>query len=174
MNYIRDTKLKENSNYNIIVEIPKRTNNKFELVEPANEEVKCVRKVKGKYPFCYGCFPQTYAGDKDPLDAILLTNKKYKSLDIVECQVIGVIKTIDAGEVDDKILLIPADEAIENLDKLEKKALKFLKSYKGKKSQMILDETIYDCSEAIKLINEANRSYKSKFIKSDKSKISSF
>lgn len=165
MNYISDVELKaKNRTYNIIVEIPKGTNNKFELVEPTNDRVECVRKVIGKYPFCYGCFPKTYAGDKDPLDVILLTKRKYKSLDIVNVQVIGVIKTIDFGEVDDKILAIPVDEPIEHLDKLEKKAMKFLKSYKGKDSKMQLDETIYDFAEAEKLIQNANQSYTNRLI----------
>ena len=35
----------------MIVEIPKGTNKKYELIEPKNEKVECVRKVHGKYPF---------------------------------------------------------------------------------------------------------------------------
>ena len=81
MNYIKDINLFKDSFYNMVIEIPKGTNSKYELVEPNNSEVKEVRKVVGKYPFYYGCFPQTYAGDKDPLDAILFTNRRYNSLD---------------------------------------------------------------------------------------------
>ena len=163
MNYIKDIKLREKDNYNVIIEIPKGTNNKYELVEPENDRVECVRKVIGKYPFYYGCFPETFAGDGDPLDMILLSNKQRDILDIVSVQLIGVIKTIDSGEVDDKVLVIANDEPIYHVDKLEKKALKFLKKYKGKKSNMILDETIYDCAEAVKIINQANKNYKEKF-----------
>lgn len=159
MNYIKDINLIEDGFYNIIIEIPKGTNSKYELVEPENSEVKEVRKVIGKYPFYYGCFPQTYAGDKDPLDVILFTDRKYNSLDIVKTQIIGVIKTIDNGEVDDKILVIPYDEVIEHLDKLEKKALKFLSKYKGKNSNTQIDYTIYDCEEAIDLIEKTNKNY---------------
>jgi inorganic pyrophosphatase len=175
MNYIKDIKLREKDSYNVIIEIPKGTNKKYELVEPENEKVECVRKVIGKYPFYYGCFPETFAGDKDPLDMILLSNKCRGILDIVSVQPIGVIKTIDDGEVDDKVLVIANDEPIDRLDKLEKKALKFLKSYKGKKSKMILDETIYDIEEAVKIINQANKNYKEKFSKVNSNKnLSSF
>ena len=159
MNYIKDTKLEENNFYNMIIEIPKGTNSKYELVGPKNDHVEEVRKVIGKYPFYYGCFPQTYAGDKDPLDVILFTDRKYNSLDIVKTQIIGVIKTLDYGEIDDKILAIPYDEVIEHLDELEKKALKFLSKYKGKNSNTQIDYTIYDCGEAIDLIEETNKNY---------------
>ena len=159
MNYIKDINLIEDGFYNIIIEIPKGTNSKYELVEPKNDHVEEVRKVICKYPFYYGCFPQTLAGDKDPLDIILFTDRKYNSLDIVKTQIIGVIKTIDNGEVDDKILVIPYDEVIEHLDKLEKKALKFLSKYKGKNSNTQIDYTIYDCGEAIDLIEETNKNY---------------
>lgn len=161
MNYIKDTKLEENNFYNMIIEIPKGTNSKYELVEPKNDHVEEVRKVIGKYPFYYGCFPRTLAGDNDPLDAILLTKRKYKSLDIVKVQLIGVIKTIDNGEVDDKILAIPYDEVIEHLDKLEKKALKFLSKYKGKKANTQIDTTIYDATEACRIVYEAHLKYRS-------------
>lgn len=159
MNYIKDINLIEDGFYNIIIEIPKGTNSKYELVEPKNDHVEEVRKVICKYPFYYGCFPQTLAGDKDPLDIILFTDRKYNSLDIVKTQIIGVIKTIDNGEVDDKILAIPYDEIIEHLDKLEKKTLKFLSKYKGKNSNTQIDYTIYDCEEAIDLIEETNKNY---------------
>jgi len=175
MNYIKDIRLKEDSAYAGIIEIPKGTNSKYELVEPNNDHVICVRKVIGKYPFYYGCFPETFAGDGDPLDMILLSNKQRGILDIVSVQPIGVIKTIDDGEVDDKVLVIANDEPIDHIDKLEKKTLKFLKRYKGKKSNMILDETIYDAIEAIKIINQANKNYKEKFSKVNSNKnLSSF
>lgn len=174
MNYIKDIKLKEDNFYNIIVEIPKGTNSKYELIDKLFNEVVEVRKVIGKYPFYYGCFPQTYAGDRDPLDMILITERKYEILDIVKVKPIGVIKTIDDGEVDDKVLVMPYDEnfAQSKLDKLINRVVKFLKTYKGKNSKMILDETIYSAEEAIKIISQAFKSYTSKFTKNNK--LSSF
>lgn len=159
MNYITDIKLQEQDSFNMIVEIPKGTNKKFELVEPNFDKVECVRKIHGKYPYYYGCFPQTYAGDKDPLDAILISNKKYKSLDIVKVQLLAVIKTIDNDEIDDKLIVIPTDEPVENLNKKYRIILKFLKSYKGKKANMFLDEKLYDCTIAKKLLDRANADY---------------
>lgn len=161
MNYIKDVSLRLNNEiYNMIVEIPKGTNKKFELVEPNFDKVECVRKVKGKYPFYYGCFPQTYAGDKDPLDAILLTNKTLHSLDIERVVPIAVIKTIDNNEIDDKVICVSYDEVVYiDLDKLLKPVYKFLKSYKGRHSNMNIDEIPYDESVARTLIENANKNY---------------
>ena len=173
MNYITDIKLRPNelfkTHLNMIIEIPTGTNEKFELVEPTFDRVECVRKVHGKYPFYYGCFPETYAGDKDPLDAILLTNKKYKQLDIVECRIVGVIHTIDAGFVDDKVLLVPCYEIMED-DDLQSKirhTIKFLKKYKGFHSKMILDSEVYGEDEARKVIHLAHTGYKSRLPKTN-------
>lgn len=156
MNYIKDIQLKENGGFNSIIEIPKGTNSKFELVDGKFDIVVEVRKVVGKYPFYYGCFPQTHAGDRDPLDMILISKRKFKSLDVVNVQPIGVIKTIDNNEVDDKIICVLADEKI--TIKI-KKIYKFLSTYKGKKSNTTIDSTFYPMEEAIKLIDKANKSY---------------
>lgn len=173
MNYIKDLALKNaDGSYNVIIEIPKGTNSKFELTDKVFDTLKEVRKVVGRYPFYYGCFPNTHSGDNDPLDMILLSNKKRNCLDVVPVEVIGVIKTIDNGEIDDKILVIAKDEVIKHLDKLEKKALKFLSKYKGKKSNTIIDFTIYDCEEGVRLIKEANALYNN--IKKGAKSLSSF
>ena len=162
MNLIKQTKLKEQNNlYNVIVEIPKGTNNKYELNDPIFDKVEVVRKVKGRYPYYYGCFPQTFAGDKDPLDMILLTKKKFKKLDIVKVEILGVIKTIDNNEVDDKIIVKPLNEEID-INKWKKKLFKFLKTYKGKNANTIIDETLYDSKVAEELIKKANYDYTQK------------
>lgn len=164
MNYIKDINLKnyQTQTFNMIVEIPKGTNKKYELVEPTFDKVECVRKVYGKYVFDYGCFPQTLAGDGDALDAILISTKKHKSLDIVEVKPIGVIKTIDNGEQDNKIIVTEQPIKDKLFDKLLKIAIKFLKKYKGKKSNMILDTTLYMKEEAVKEIEDCNRAYLNK------------
>lgn len=158
MNYINGIQLKENNGFNAIVEIPKGTNSKYELVDKTFDKIIEVRKVIGKYPFYYGCFPQTYAGDKDPLDMILLTKKKYTILSIVNVQPIAVIKTIDNGEVDDKVICVTMDEDIK-VEKHLKKALKFLKTYKGKNSNTIIDPKIYCINETLKTIEKANKTF---------------
>lgn len=156
MNYIKDIKLFNNdelNTVNMIIEIVKGSKDKGELVAPDFSELKIVRKCKYKYPFYYGCFPQTLAGDNDPADAILLTREKHKVLDVVKVQPIAIIKTIDNGEEDNKIICV--EGAFKRVDKLIDKVVKFLKIYKGKKANMIIDEKVYDVLEAMKCLKEA-------------------
>lgn len=159
MNYIKDINLKEKDlSFNGIIEIVKGDKIKYELKDKTFDELLPVRLGKYKHTFDYGCFPQTLAGDKDPMDMVLLTNKKHKKLDVVEVQLIGVLKTIDNGEVDDKIFAIDANEEIKNVEKLKNKAIKFLSKYKGKKADMqILG--FEDCVEAEKLLEKAYRAF---------------
>jgi inorganic pyrophosphatase len=69
------------------------------------------------YPFYYGSFPRTLAGDKDPLDMILFTDKQHQPLDLVKVDIIGAVKTIDAGEQDDKIICVESDCGLSNVKK---------------------------------------------------------
>ena len=155
MNYIKNVKLfneDELDTVNMIIEIVKGSKDKNELVEPEFDHVEKVRKCKLKYPFYYGCFPQTLAGDKDPADAILLTKKKHKVLDVVKVQPVAVIKTVDCGEEDNKIICVEGE--FKRVDKLIDKVMKFLKVYKGKDADMVIDEKIYDVEEALKLLKK--------------------
>ena len=160
MNYIKDTRLyNEDETVNVLVEICPGVSDKNELVEPSYNALKCVRQVEGKYPFYYGSFPQTYAGDKDPLDMILFTNKPHVLLDTVRVDVIGAVKTIDAGEQDDKIICVESDCSLTNVRKYMKKAMKFLKAYKGKDADMTIDRKLASMADAEKLVNDAHEAW---------------
>ena len=162
MNYIKDIQLKQNNGYNAIIEIPKGTKNKYELVDKTFDRIVTVRKMSHKYPYYYGCFVQTYADDKDPLDFILLTKKRFKSLDIVNVQPIAVVKTVDKGEIDDKVICVLKDENI-NTKKLLHQTLKFLQTFKGKNSQTVVDPKIYNMLEAINTIEKNHIAYTNKY-----------
>ena len=158
MNYIKDVQLKQNNGYNAIIEIPKGVKDKYELVDGSFDHLIVVRKMSHKYPYYYGCFTQTHADDNDPLDFILLTKIKFKSLDIVNVQPIAVVKTVDHNEVDDKVICVLKDENIKT-DKLLKHTMKFLQSFKGKNSRTIVDPNIYGMDEAIKTLDRNHETY---------------
>ena len=163
MNFIRDLELYEKSYYNMIVEIPKGTKKKFELNPETFDKVECVRKIKYRYPFYYGCFPKTLAGDNDPTDAILITNKRYKSLDIVKCYPVAVIKTVDWGFIDDKVILLDSAAKLNDrkVSKEIRKIMLFLSIYKGKdQHNTTIDPYIYGASEAKRLIEIDHKRYK--------------
>lgn len=161
MNYIKEVELKnEDGTYNIIIEIPKGSKKKAELVDGTFDVLEIVRKSLKRYTFDYGCFPQTLAGDRDPVDVFLISKKKHKALDVVVVQPVAVIKTIDNGEEDNKIIAV--EGTFENLDKVYNKLLQFIKTYKGKKADMQVDETIYDVEEAVKCLKKAAKAFKEK------------
>lgn len=160
MNYIKDVALyNEDDTVNVIIEICPDTSDKNELVEPEFNRLKCVRQVEGKYPFYYGSFPQTLAGDKDPLDMILFTDIKHQLLDLVKVDVIGAVRTIDAGEQDDKIICVETSCGLKNVKKQMKAAMKFLKSYKGKNADMKIEKKLASMEYADSLVKEANELY---------------
>ena len=163
MNYINDVSLYNKNatedSVNVVIEICPGTSDKKELAEPGFDKLITVRQVIGEYPFYYGSFPQTLAGDKDPLDFILFTDKKHHELDLVKVDVIGAIKTIDAGEQDDKIICVECDCGLVKVTKEFKKALKFLKTYKGKDADMTINKKLASIAEADALVAEAHKEW---------------
>jgi inorganic pyrophosphatase len=161
MNYIKDVSLyNDDETTNVVIEILEGTSDKNELVEPFFNKLICVRQVNGKYPFYYGSFPQTLAGDKDPLDMILFTDKPHNLLDLVKVDVIGAVRTIDAGEQDDKIICVEASCGLSSVKKQMKKAMKFLKIYKGRGADMSIEKKLASMAEAEELIAEAHNNFK--------------
>ena len=149
MNYIKEVPLYNNDDtINVIVEILEGSNDKNELVAPKFDKLECNRYIPLKYPFYYGSFPQTLAGDKDPLDMILFTDKKHKLLDLIKVDVIGAVRTVDAGDQDDKIICVESDCKLKNVSKQMKKAMKFLKKYKGKNADMKITRKLASMAEA--------------------------
>lgn len=54
-------------------------------------------------PFNYGCLPDTLGPDGDPLDAVLLGAATPVGT-VVEARVWGVVRFLDAGVIDDKLV----------------------------------------------------------------------
>lgn len=134
---------------NVIVEIPKGSQNKYEY-DKKHGVVKLDRVLFSPffYPGEYGIIPQTFAEDGDPMDAlVLVTNPTYPGV-LIESRPIGMLQMKDGGEMDDKILCVAKDdvrfENINDLSDLEKHIPKeiahFFASYKqleGKKVEIL-------------------------------------
>lgn len=74
-------------------------------------------------PVNYGFIPQTLDEDGDELDTLVVCAEPIPTGVWFEAKIIGVMKFIDDGEVDDKIVVVPADDrhtgnSIESLDDL--------------------------------------------------------
>lgn len=92
---------------NGIIEIPKNTRAKYELDKDSGL-LKMDRVIYSSmyYPANYGFIPQTYCDDHDPLDILILSQIAVVPLCIVEAKVIGVMRMLDSGELDDKIIAV--------------------------------------------------------------------
>ena len=62
------------------------------------------------YPANYGSMPRTLAGDGDPLDALVLTREPLHPGVLVMFRPIGVLRMLDDGEHDEKIIGVPTDK----------------------------------------------------------------
>ncbi|MCD9029428.1 inorganic diphosphatase [Luteimonas sp. BDR2-5] len=62
------------------------------------------------YPANYGSMPRTLAGDGDPLDALVLTRAPLHPGVLIRFRPLGVLRMIDGGERDEKIIGVPADD----------------------------------------------------------------
>jgi inorganic pyrophosphatase len=96
---------------NSIIEIPKGSRAKYELdKETGLLRLDRVLYSSMYYPANYGLIPQTYADDSDPLDILVLSQINFDTLCIVNAKPIGVMRMLDSGEADDKIIAVAADD----------------------------------------------------------------
>ena len=94
-----------------IIEIPKGNRAKYELDKDSGL-LKLDRVLFSSmyYPHNYGFIPQSYCDDRDPLDILILSQIEVVPLCIVEAKVIGVMRMLDNGEADDKIIAVAAGD----------------------------------------------------------------
>ena len=101
----------ENGEINVVVEIPTGSNHKIEWDrENACFMLDRVEPMAFAKPCNYGFIPQTLDEDGDELDALIITDQPLTTGIYLTAKVLGVMKFVDDGEVDDKIICVPADD----------------------------------------------------------------
>ena len=97
--------------FNVVVEIPRGSKNKYE-VDHETGRVFLDRTLFTSmgYPDDYGYIDGTLGEDGDPLDALVLTREPLHPGVLVKFRPIGVLRMIDAGEHDEKIIGVPTDK----------------------------------------------------------------
>lgn len=157
-----------------IIEIPRGSKAKFELdKETGMIKLDRVLKTPMVYPTNYGFIPQTYCEDNDPLDIYVLCSQDLPSLTRVEARVIGVIKMIDKGEMDDKIIAVANDDAyyegitdVSQLPAIVPAEMKvFLEDYKKLEKKKVEVTDVLGREEALKIVEGAIALYKTSFPK---------
>jgi len=125
--------------FNTIVEIPKGSKNKYEIdKETGLISLDRAMHSAQDYPFDYGFIPQTYWDDNDALDVILLTTYPLAPGILVKSRPVAIMRMIDTGDKDDKIIAVPVDDPrwdeVKNLNNINKHTIKeiehFFSTYK--------------------------------------------
>ncbi len=112
----------QNGTVNTVVEIPEGSRLKVEWDrEHAAFMLDRVEPAIFAKPCNYGFIPQTLDEDGDELDTLIICPEPLATGVWLEAKIIGVMKFEDDGEVDDKVVVVPADNrddgnAIESLD----------------------------------------------------------
>jgi len=94
----------------LLVEIPAGGFTKYESDAEGRIFVDRFLSMPMAYPANYGSMPGTHAGDGDPLDALVLTRAPLHPGVLIRFRPLGVLRMIDGGEADEKIIGVPADD----------------------------------------------------------------
>ena len=151
---------------NVVNEIPAGCNHKIEWNRKlAAFQLDRVEPSIFSKPTNYGFIPQTLDEDGDELDVLLVTEQPLATGIFLEARVIGVMKFVDDGEVDDKIVCVPADDrnngnAYKTLSDLPQQLIKQIEfhfnHYKDlKKAGTTKVESWGDVEEAKQVIKES-------------------
>lgn len=180
MNLWHDVKLgdKAPDEFNVIIEIPKGSNNKYEIdKETGLIALDRANYSTAPYPVDYGFAPQTLWDDEDALDVAVLTTWPLNVGIVVKVRPVAVIEMIDDGESDFKVIAVPVKdrrwEGVKDLKDVNSHQLKeithFFETYKTlKKDDEVASveiKGIGDSEAAKKAVQRSIDLYKEKFNK---------
>ena len=94
----------------LAVEIPAGGSIKYEIGADGLLHADRFLSAPVAYPANYGSMPRTLAGDHDPLDALVLTRAPLHPGTLIRFRPIGVLRMVDQGERDEKVVGVPADD----------------------------------------------------------------
>lgn len=154
---------------NGIIEIPSGSRTKYELdKESGLLRVDRVLYSSVYYPANYGFIPKTYCDDKDPLDILILSQMQLYPLCIVQAKVIGVMRMIDNGEADDKIIAVAeGDMSVNHINDISEMPQHFIRElqtffedYKKLENKTVVIEDFQSKFIALQIVEKAISDYR--------------
>lgn len=159
---------------NAIIEIPRGSKAKYEI-DKESGLIKLDRVIYASmyYPLNYGFIPQTLGEDHDPLDIVVLTQVEVVPRCLISSKVVGVMRMIDRGEADDKVIAVAEQDAsvsnindVNELPEYLKAELKhFFENYKTLENKKVVVDTFLGKDKAMEIIKESIEFYKKQFPK---------
>ena len=160
---------------NVIVEIPKGSENKYEVSRETGQiALDRVLDPGQSFPFDYGFVPRTLWDDGDPLDVVLLPEGPLSPGTLVRARPVAFIDMSDSGDGDAKIVAVPegdsrwgnardkADVSPEIFQEIDH----FFTTYKQLQHGEVIVRGIGGAAEAHAAFGRAVRLYREKFGKS--------
>lgn len=157
---------------NAIIEIPRGSRAKYELDKDTGMlRLDRVLYSSVYYPHNYGFIPNTYGDDKDPLDILVISQVEVVPMCLLEARVIGVMRMLDGGEGDDKIIAVAAnDMSVNHMNDISempshmlKELRSFFEDYKKLENKEVVVEDFQGRELALEIINQAIVDYDTKF-----------
>ncbi len=155
-----------------IIEISKGSKGKFELdKESGLIRLDRVLYSSVHYPANYGFIPQTYCDDNDPLDILVFSSIEIPKMCLIDAKVIGVMRMVDSGEIDDKIIAVAANDISvsyrNDISELPPHTTiemqTFFEDYKNLEHKEVVVEEFYGREKAYEIINESIELYNTTF-----------
>ena len=160
--------------FEAVIEIPEGSSAKYELdKETGMLKMDRVLHTATHYPANYGFIPRTLAEDHDPLDVLVLCSEKIYPLSLIRCYPIGVIRMVDSGENDEKIIAIPFNDptynTFKNIEELPEHIFNemthFFEVYKQLEHKVTCVEEVAGREVALGIIQSCIDAYVEKFCK---------
>lgn len=155
-----------------LIEISKGSKVKYELDKTTGLlRVDRILHSSVIYPANYGFVPRTYCDDGDPLDVLVLNSESVQPLSILHARAIGVMRMLDDGKEDDKLIAVHVDDPAfseyqshEQLPRhIEREIRRFFQDYKALENKRVQVEDFFGPKHAAEVLQAAVRLYQREF-----------
>lgn len=159
--------------FSAVIEISKGSRCKYELDKYTGLlRLDRVLYTSTHYPANYGFIPRTYADDGDPLDVLVICTQEILPMTLIRVMPIGVMRMLDGGSIDDKIIAVPFSDPtynyIRSIDELPPhifdEIMHFFSVYKQLENKQTAVKELLDADDAKRIVAESIASYNEKFV----------
>ena len=158
--------------FEAVIEIPKGSKCKYELDKYTGLlKLDRILYTSTHYPANYGFIPRTYADDGDPLDVLVLCSEPVYPLTLIRVYPIGVMRMLDDGKMDDKIIALPLSDptylGIRSIDELPPhvfdEIMHFFSVYKQLENKQTAVKSLFGPEIAQRIVFDAIAAYRETF-----------
>ncbi|MCR5203220.1 MAG: inorganic diphosphatase [Lachnospiraceae bacterium] len=154
------------------IEISKGSKLKYELDKKTGMlMLDRVLYTSTHYPANYGFIPRTLGDDHDPLDVLVLCSENIAPMTLVRCYPIGVMKMLDNGLGDEKIIAVPYGDPMYNgytdiselPNHISEEMKHFFRHYKSLENKETKVDDMNGAIEAVGVIEYCIKNYEEKY-----------